>query len=341
MKIRWSIVFLALFGVVAALAAAVLTASLSAQGIQAAIPEEEKEVSILVAARDLPSMQTVKQEDVVTKVVKVSATPSKYFSEPAQIVGKVLSLPVVEGQTFSSDNFPAEGSGLLLATHLPPGKRAIQLALEDYAGLEGLLYPGCIVDVVASFKVDSSAKIGRAVSTTLLQNIQVLGVEGNTVVHKSEEQPDRTRATRAALKPLLVTVMVDSRQAEALQLAMEHGTVSLALRNPGDEAISDSEATLLAEGKLAQLAELLAPKVSGGERNGQTSSEYEFLGSEIRLAATPESGSSALQPLPGTTPAPTAATPGAPADAAHSQRYWEVEVIRGLNSTPKQFPVQN
>ena len=50
MKIRWSIVFLALFGVVAALAAAVLTASLSAQGIQAARTPEVTEVTVLVAA---------------------------------------------------------------------------------------------------------------------------------------------------------------------------------------------------------------------------------------------------------------------------------------------------
>ena len=51
MKIRWSIVFLALFGVVAALAAAVLTASLSAQGIQAARTPEVTEVTVLVADR--------------------------------------------------------------------------------------------------------------------------------------------------------------------------------------------------------------------------------------------------------------------------------------------------
>jgi pilus assembly protein CpaB len=350
-------VFLALFGVVAALAAAVLTASLSAQGIQAVIPEQENEVSILVAAGDMPAMRTVMQEDVVSRVVKASVAPKKYYSEPAQIVGKVLSLPVVEGQTFTDDNFPADGSGLLLATHLPPGKRAVQLALNDYAGLEGLLYPGCIVDVVASFKVDSSAKIGRAVSTTLLQNIQVLGVEGSTVVHKeeAEETASRARASRNMRQALLITVMVDSRQAEALQLAMEHGTISLALRNPGDEEISTSEATLLSEGKLAQLADLLSPKVGGGQRSPEASKDYEFLSGSLRLAAAVDGGTTDLEPLAeGQTPADGQVTPegqapavasGAPATTAESKprspRYWNVEVIRGLDSTTRPFPVQN
>ncbi len=343
MKIRWSIVFLALFGVVAALAAAVLTASLSAQRIQAAAPEEEREVTILTAAKDLAAMQTVTKNDVVEKTVKISAAPAEYYSDPAQIVGKVLSLPVVEGQTYSDDNFPAEGSGLLLASHLPKGKRAVQLALNDYSGLEGLLYPGCIVDVVASFKVDTAARIGRAVSTTLLQNIQVLGVEGSTVVHKEteEEQQGRTRASRNMQKSLLVTVMVDSRQAEALQLAMEHGTVSLALRNPGDEEVSDSEATLLAEGKLAQLAELLAPKVSGGEREeAEEEGLDEFTAEgELKLASAPQEGSSTLEPLAPAAPAEQSVSPAREKD--RGQRYWEMEVIRELTTESKKFPVQN
>ena len=67
MKIRWSIVFLALFGVVAALAAAVLTAMLSAQGSQAASSGAPKEVTILVAGRDMRAMETVRQEDLVER----------------------------------------------------------------------------------------------------------------------------------------------------------------------------------------------------------------------------------------------------------------------------------
>lgn len=337
MKIRWSIVLLALFGVVAALAAAVLTASLSAQGIQAARTPEITEVTVLVAAKDLAAMQTVTKSDVVEKVIDVKAAPGDYYSDPAQIVGKVLSLPVIEGQTYTEDNFPVEGSGLLLASHLPKGKRAVQVALEDYSGLEGLLYPGCIVDVVASFRVDVSTRLGRAVSTTLLQNIQVLGVQGSTVVdkHTEDEAKTESRAARNMNKSLLVTLMVDSRQAEALTLAMEHGTISLALRNPGDEAIATSEATLLAEGKLAQLAEMLAPKVGGGER---AKTEYRELGisEEGQAAATSEDGV-AFESDPATEPVPAESLQA----RNDGPSYWEVDVIRGLISTPTQIKVQD
>lgn len=336
MKIRWSIVFLALFGVVAALAAAVLTASLSAQGIQAARTPEVTEVTVLVAAKDLAAMQTVTKTDVVEKVVDANAAPKDYYSDPAQIVGKVLSLPVIEGQTYTDDNFPAEGSGLLLASHLPKGKRAVQVALADYSGLEGLLYPGCIVDVVASFRVDVSTRLGRAVSTTLLQNIQVLGVQGSTVVDKQsaeEEAESRARASRNMNKSLLVTLMVDSRQAEALTLAMEHGTISLALRNPGDEAIATSEATLLAEGKLAQLAEMLAPKVGGGERDKGEIHEVGIT-EEMQAAAASED-SVAVEP------AQESVAPSALQARNDGPNYWQVDVIRGLVSEPKRIKVQD
>jgi Flp pilus assembly protein CpaB len=39
-----------------------------------------------------------------------------------------------------------------------------------------------------------------------------------------------------------VTLLVDSKQAKALQLAMEQGTLSLALRNPLDVADADRDA---------------------------------------------------------------------------------------------------
>src|SRR5262245_42074630 len=112
MKIRWSIIFLALFGVVAAVAAAVLTASLSAQRIQAAAgPEAAREVTILVAARDLRAMETVRQEDLVAKTVPEKSAPESHYSDPTQVVGRVLSLPVVAGQPLNHNAFPADGSG--------------------------------------------------------------------------------------------------------------------------------------------------------------------------------------------------------------------------------------
>ncbi len=332
MKIRWSIVFLALFGVVAAVAAAILTASLSAQGIQAAVPTVERDVTILVAARDMKAMETIQAEDLLAKTVSESSAPEAHYSDPAQVIGRVLSLPVVEGQPLARNSFPADGSGLLLAAHLPTGKRAVTLSLDDHSGLERIIYPGCIVDVVASFKVDAKDNIGRAVSTTLLQNIEVLAVENSTIVNKETAEEQEARSTRSGTRrSLLVTVMVDSKQAEALQLAVEHGNISLAMRNPADMSVADSDATLLAEGQLARLAELLAPKV--GNQGDRFSENME----------TPEGpiDNSTATAVAVLEPAAEAPAQMMPADnTPKGSSPWGIEVIRAMNRETTFIPVQ-
>lgn len=332
MKIRWSIVFLALFGVVAAVAAAVLTASLSAQGIQAAGPAAPREVTILVAAHDLRAMETIRQEDLVAKTVPEKSAPESHYSDPAQVVGRVLSLPVIAGQAFARNSFPADGSGLLLAAHLPLGKRAVTLSLDDHSGLERIIYPGCIVDVVASFKMNASEDMGRAVSMTLLQNIEVLAVENSTVVNKEDAEQQEAHSTRSGTRrSLLVTVMVDSKQAEALQLGVQQGNISLAMRNPADVAVANSDATLLAEGQLAQLAKILAPKVGGqGDRFEEEA--------HIQTAADGTQPAAALEPL-AEKETVAAAAPGD--SAPKGSGPWGIEVFRAMAKETTFIPVQN
>jgi len=135
----------------------------------------------------------------------------------------------------------------------------VTVGLSDASSLRGLLYPGSIVDVIASFRLGSS-DVGTAVSTTLFERIEVLAVEQLTVGSEPEEKADdEPRQMLGRTNRLLVTLMVDAKDAEALQLASEHGTISLALRNPNDRTARTSDATVLSGGKLAQLAQILAP----------------------------------------------------------------------------------
>jgi Flp pilus assembly protein CpaB len=187
------------------------------------------------------------------------------------------------------------------------------------------------VDVIASFKVDASDHIGRAVSTTLLQNIQVLGVESNTVVNKQSEEGSQARSSHTGTRrTLLVTLMVDSTQAEALQLAIENGAVSLAMRNPNDVEVSNGQATLLSEGKLAQLADLLSPKMSE-----KSATPAEASAPASAPASTPKSNE--LEPLQ----KDAAAVPSMEAAAPKGSGFWQIEVIRGMARTSTPITVQN
>jgi Flp pilus assembly protein CpaB len=58
-----------------------------------------------------------------------------------------------------------------------------------------------------------------------------------------------------------VVLLVDPKQAEALQLALDNGTVSVAMRNPLDQQQIRSEATVLNRGQLSKLGSLLGSSV--------------------------------------------------------------------------------
>ena len=131
---------------------------------------------------------------------------------------------------------------------MPKGGRAVNIALPADRGVVSLLYPGCLVDVVASFRVPATPGVpsGEIASITLLQGVRVLQVGGRSVVSNDPDDSD-SGTNITGQRKTVVTLMVDQRQAEVLQLALTHGEVSLAVRNPLDEGAGESNGVLLSE----------------------------------------------------------------------------------------------
>jgi Flp pilus assembly protein CpaB len=174
-------------------------------------------------------MTVVDAASVSVEAVSVTEAPEDRISHPAQAIGKVLAVPLLPGQAFARSSFATEGSGAYLASALARGKRAVSVGVKADSALESVLYPGCTVDVVASFSATGPKR--QCLSATLLQGLQVLAVGRRTVFVPGEgDRLDQLKKNRR----LIVTLMVDSRQAQVLQLAAEHGSISLALRNPTD-----------------------------------------------------------------------------------------------------------
>lgn len=230
MKGKWFIVGLVLLGLVAALSAAMLVGGLRFGRRAGASREPAAPVEIVLATKGLPAMAVVDGRSVVTKTVPKQEAPADYVASPGLVVGKVLAVPMTEGQVFTKGCFVTKGSRPQLAAVLPNGMRAVSLSLPGWSGLEGLLYPGSVVDVYGLFR-DPTASGRPIVSTVLVQSVQVLAVAHRTVF--SEEKEEGQSRTVPRRYPL-VTLMVNPEQARALQLAMQHGSVSLAMRNPLD-----------------------------------------------------------------------------------------------------------
>ncbi|MEX0746224.1 MAG: Flp pilus assembly protein CpaB [Phycisphaeraceae bacterium] len=315
---KGAVAILVVLGVVAALCATVLVSVLmgtlrQAEPAEAGVPERAE---FVVAAMDLPAMRVVRQGDLATVDLPVSEAPPDAMRNTMSAVGKVLASPMASGQPFTPARFVSEGTGMHLAAALPDGKRAVNISLADHSGLEGLLYPGSVVDVYLAIAAPSDetnpGRGAEVVSTTLFESIQVLGVNYQTIVSAEEEAASTGRANRG----LRVTLLVDPDQAKALQLAMRHGTISLAMRNPRDEQVTPE--------RVVSLYDLVgrdrAPALDAQAL--QTMQALEAMPPEPVAVAEPEPQIEAEPALE-----PVAARPP-----------WQTTVIRGLDVQQKSFP---
>jgi pilus assembly protein CpaB len=116
-----------------------------------------------------------------------------------------------------------------LSARIRPGYRAVAVRVDDVSGVAGFVVPGDIVDVIYTREPESAANkrsnssASNYVSDIILQNISVLGVDQNQSNKTAEANVART-----------VTLEVKNEDGQALNLAMEYGTLSLSLRGVGE-----------------------------------------------------------------------------------------------------------
>jgi Flp pilus assembly protein CpaB len=233
---KWSVIGLILIGLVSASCVAILVGSLP--GPQQAGAQEK--VCLVEAIGPIEQGAVVTENDVVIREVLKGHEPAGVFRDKGQIIGKVLITAMSKGQAFTKACFPSEGPGLELANRLPEGMRAVSMEISNGFGLRGLLYPGCTVDILVSLR---SLSKGEAVSRTLLEEVRVLAIDSRTVSSPEEEDAEKPKGEKS--NNMMVTILVSSEQAQQLQLAAKHGTLSLALRNPRDTIATSHELTRL------------------------------------------------------------------------------------------------
>ena len=317
---KWAIVALMVLGVVAALSATMLTTAMSAKSeADAAVVIEQTEVEILVATRDLPAMSVVDAASVARMTVFSNEAPDDALSNSVQVIGQVLVMPVTKGEAFTAGKLAKAEDRVNLAAVLPEGLRAMTVVLRTDTGVEELLYPGSIVDVVASFRLPAAAGTpsGEIVSMTLLQALQVLAVGKESVVTGERDEDEKSgRGRVASTRRSVVTLLVDPEQAEVLQLATMHGTVSLALRNPLDTKHVAVNGLLLSDlsGKISRQLDAIS--------RGRVSAKPMEMPVTSRKSENEETGEAI------------------DVDPESTSPRWTMVVLRGRTKETKMFPLE-
>src|SRR5471032_1677683 len=181
---------------------------------------------VVVAAADLDIGAELRREDIRIIDWPANAVPANAFSDPKDVIGRGLVLPVIENEPFLPMKLASKEAGSGLPPVIPPGLRAVSVRVNEVIGVAGYVLPGTRVDVVAT--VSPSGQGSDMTSKVILTNVQVLAAGT-----KIDRETDKNKPIPVSV----VTLLVNPEEAERLTLASTEGKIQLALRNPLDKTM--------------------------------------------------------------------------------------------------------
>jgi pilus assembly protein CpaB len=187
---------------------------------QVAVPTQP----VVVASADLQLGAELKKEDLAVIQFPQGKAPEGAFSNPSEIVGRGLIVPVVKNELILNAKLASKEAGSGLPPVIPEGMRAVSVRVNDVVGVAGYVLPGTRVDVIATASPTNQAT--DTTSKVVLANVLVL-----TAGTRIEPDADKGKPMQVTV----VTLLVSPEQSERLALASTEGKIQLALRNPMDQ----------------------------------------------------------------------------------------------------------
>jgi pilus assembly protein CpaB len=214
------ILFIVLALVMASMAAAGVYFYLKEMPIAEAKAPETRPV--VVANGDLTFGTTLKEEHLKVAEFPKSSVPVGAYASIDSVMHQTTKVFVVAGEPILASKLSAIGGGL--SVRVPADMRAMSIKVNEVTGVGGFVLPGDRVDVLVT--VDNVGGVLNAVTKTILQDAEVLASGTKTETKNNQNVTVQT-----------VTVLVDPDGAEKLALAVDQGSVHLALRNPVDRSV--------------------------------------------------------------------------------------------------------
>jgi pilus assembly protein CpaB len=155
-----------------------------------------------------------------------AAQPDADLQALSSVYGAVLKQRVDPNMPILSTIIVKPGDRGFLAAVLAPGYRAVSIGVNPVSGASGLIFPGDHVDLILTqdFQKGEEPISRRSVSETIVTNVRVLAIDQRL----QEASPDPKVQIPI---PRTVTLEVLPKQAEMINVAVQLGTLSLALRS--------------------------------------------------------------------------------------------------------------
>ena len=169
------------------------------------------------------SGQTVKIVSWPTEIV-----PPKAVTGLKQVEGRVVKVPIPQGNPILFSMLAPEGTAAGLSGILAEDKRALTVKVDEVAGVAGFIHPGDHVDVLVDLPIKEATD---HFSKTILHDITVL-TTGQLWQQKGDNKPVVVNTVTMELTP---------EQSEVLNLASNEGKIRLALRNRNTRTIAQTQ----------------------------------------------------------------------------------------------------
>ncbi len=188
----------------------------------AAVPANQ--YAVVVASQPLQAGKPIAADAV--RVEKLPLKPGRSFENAAEVVGQIPVTDIDVGVPLLQTHLSGG-----LASQVGEGERAVAINIDEAIGVGYRVKPGDFVDVFVVFKQDSN-EITPSQSRLLLSRLRVLAAGASSV---NEDAAKTDSATRGPARTAVLAVPIDD--INTLNLAQNAGRLTLALRNPKDEAV--------------------------------------------------------------------------------------------------------
>ena len=131
---------------------------------------EPEEITIVVAARDVPAHERITEEDVEEQTVDSDTVSGDVVRNSVEVIGLAYGDDLTAGQALVRDRLESPG----LANSIEPGRRAFALPVDEAGMVGGLVRDDDRLDIVFSTRVD----LLRVTGTAPLEVFDRLELEG-------------------------------------------------------------------------------------------------------------------------------------------------------------------
>jgi pilus assembly protein CpaB len=205
-------------------------------------------VRLLVAVKPLTRGTRLTDAMLASRDVPAAYVDSRAIkaTEKAKIIGIPMSDAVQAQDVLMWTDLTLGNEERDLSALVQPGNRAVTVRATDpeETKVHALIHPGDYVDVLATMAGPTAAKGGppydERISVVLLQRALVLAVGLATQASGADTASHPAPQTSGSQRDLVLTLSLDLQSAQLVALAAEKGRLTVAVRNPDDQRISDA-----------------------------------------------------------------------------------------------------